>query len=91
MNTELFNLMVELEYKFDLELDDYFALTEPQRNELTESLLTFFSPYINSHRLAKHTLLKALNTMVIESEVYEEYEKAEIYNRFANRVRGLTF
>lgn len=91
MKTELYSLMLELEYKFDTELDDYFDLTEHQRNELTESLLTFFSTYIHSHKHAKSFLMRALNTMILESELYEEYEKAEIFNRFLKRLSDLTF
>ena len=91
MKTELYSLMLELEYKFDTELDDYFDLTEHQRNELTESLLTFFTTYIHSHKRAKSILVRALKNMVIESEIYEEYEKAEIFNRFLKRVSDLTF
>lgn len=91
MNSELYSLMLELEYKFDTELEDYFGLTEVQRNELTESLLTFFTPYIHSHKRAKFYLMRALENMVLDSELEEEYEKAEIFNRFSKRLLDFTF
>ena len=91
MNKELFNLLMQLEYKFDLELDEYFNLDEPERNELTISLVKYFLPYLLTHHNSKKALIISLETLILESEINEEYEKAEIFNRFLKEVETLIF
>lgn len=91
MNVDLHKLLIELEYKFDMELDGYFKLSEIERVALTKSLIKYFLPYLLTHKNSKETLLIALETMVLESEYYEEYEKAEIFSRFSKEISSLTF
>lgn len=91
MNKELFNLLMQLEYKFELELDEYFNLGEPERNELTISLVKYFLPYLLTHHNSKKALIISLQTIILESEINEEYEKAEIFNRFLKEVELLIF
>ena len=82
---------MQLEYKFDMELDEYFNLGEPERNELTISLVKYFLPFLISHHNSKKTLILSIKTIILESEINEEYEKAEIFNRFLKEVEALIF
>jgi len=91
MNGELHKLMIQLDYQFDLELDEYWTLNEDQRHTLTLSLIKFFQPYIQSHPWAQDSLRRAVRKMVDESEYEEDYAKADIYNRLLNQLNGLTF
>lgn len=91
MNRELHKLMLQLDYQFDLELDEYWTLDETQRDILTNSLIKFFLPYIQSHPWAQDSLRRAVRNMIDESEYYEEYAKADIYNRLYVKLNGLTF
>jgi hypothetical protein len=91
MNRELHKLFMELDYKFDIEINDYFQLDKTQRNQLTQSLVNYFLPYLRSHEFAPFALRRTL-TKIIDEAVYEEdYEKAEIYFRFLKEVKALTF
>lgn len=91
MNKELHKLMLELEYKFDLELDEYWLLTNEQRDVLTNSLLKFFQGYMMSAPWAQDNLRYVVRNMVNEAERQDDYEKADIYNRLLVKLNRLTF
>lgn len=91
MNPELHTLLLELDNKFDIELDDYFNLTELQKQELTRAIVLFFIPYIQSHPQALSNVRRAIRIVIDESEYFEEYEKADIFTRCLKKYEGMTF
>ena len=91
MNRELHKLLLELDYKFEVELDDYFKYDEESKQELTLSIVEYFIPYIKSHPHALSNLIRALKVMVDESEHYEEYERADLFNRCRLKYEELAF
>jgi hypothetical protein len=91
MNQELHTLLVELDNKFDIELDDYFSLTEIEKEELTKAIVLYFIPYSQSHSQALSNIRRGLRWVIDEAEYFEEYEKADIFNRCLKKYEGMTF
>jgi len=91
MNNVLYQMLLELEFKFDIELGGYFDLSEQERKQLNNSLIKYFLPYLISHNNSKEILMVALETIIIESEEYEEYEKAAVFSRLLQEIRDFTF
>ncbi len=81
MNRELHKLLLELDYKFEVELDDYFKYDEESKDELALAIVEYFIPYIKSHPYALSNVLWGLKLMIDEAEHYEEYERADLFNR----------
>ena len=91
MNNVLYQMLLELEFKFDMELGGYFDLSEVERRQLNNSLIKYFLPYLTTHNNSKETLMLALETIIIQSEQYEEYEKAAVFSRLLQEIRAFTF
>lgn len=91
MNTELHTLLLELDNRFDIELDDYFNLTEDQKAELTQAIVNYFTPYAQSHFQALANIRRGLRIIIDESEYFDEFEKADIFNRCLKRFEKMTF
>jgi hypothetical protein len=91
MNKELHRLLLELDNKFDVEIDDYFDLSEDDKDELTEAIFLYFLPYAQSHLHALSNIKRGLRIVIDESEMFEEYEKADIFNRALKKYETMTF
>lgn len=91
MNPQLHKLLVELDYKFDEDLNDYFTLEEVSKEEIVSAIVAFFIPYVQSQKQAIYNLIIALRIMIDEYEFYEEYEKADIFERTRKRFEKMTF
>ena len=91
MNRELYQLLIELDYKFDYDIDDYFRLSEDLRNSLAGTIMDYFMPYIKSHDQALSYMIKGLKYTIDEAEEEEDYEKADIFNRCLNKCYKMTF
>ena len=91
MNRELHKLLLELDYKFEVELDDYFKYDEESKDELAYTIVEYFMPYIKSHPFALSNVIRALKVMVDDSEYYEEYERADLFNRCRIKYEQMTF
>jgi hypothetical protein len=74
-----------------VELDDYFKYDEESKDELAFTIVEYFMPYIKSHPLALSNVIRALKVMVDESEYYEEYERADLFNRCRIKYEEITF
>jgi hypothetical protein len=91
MNEQLHKLLLDLDYKFDVEIDNYFELTESDKDELTYTIVEYFTPYAMSHIYAVGNIIRGLKIMIDEAEYYEDYEKAEIFNRCRLKFEEMTF
>ena len=91
MNPELHTLLLELDNKFDIELDDYFNLTETEKEELTQAIVSYFLPYSQSHPQALANIRRGLRIVIDEAEYFDEYEKADIFNRCLKKYERMTF
>jgi len=91
MNRELHKLLLELDYKFEVELDDYFKYDEQSKEELSFAVVEYFMPYVKSYPYALSNLIRALKVTIDESEHYEEYERADLFNRCRIKCEQLTF
>ena len=91
MNPELHKLLLELDYKFEIELDDYFKYDEKSKEELTYAIFEFFIPYIKSEPKGITNVIRALKIMIDEAEYYEEYERADLFQRVKIKYEDLFF
>jgi hypothetical protein len=91
MNPELHKMLMELEYKFDVELDEYFSLDEESKEELVMAIVDYFIPYAKSHYQAIYNIIRGLKIMIDEAEYFDEYEKADIFNRCRRKFERMTF
>jgi hypothetical protein len=80
MKPELHKLLLELDNK-DFYTDNYFSWTEEQKQTLTEDVVNYFFPLVQSGVLLDDYLLHGFFVSVEEAEEREDYEQAEILNR----------
>ena len=91
MNPRLHAILLELDHKFDIKIDDYFKLDNNDRAELTKVILENFKVEIDRNPLFVEVLKDAFKQKLYESELYGEYEKCDIYNRLVETVERFTF
>lgn len=91
MNPKLHAILLELDHKFDIEIEDYFKLEPNDRAELTKIILENFKVEINRNPLFVHILKEAFTNKLHESEMEQEYEKCDIYNRLVDTLDRFTF
>jgi hypothetical protein len=91
MNAELHRLLVNLDSKFDIELDEYFNLNDEEKEQFTKAIILYFIPYAQSHPDAIQNIRMGLRIIIQEAEFNEEYEKAEIFNRCLKKYERLVF
>jgi hypothetical protein len=70
-----------LDDRFDIDLNEYWSLTEEQKNYITQVVITqvFKTLHIDPNTLILY--LRLLDDRIYYSEYHEEYEYAEIYRR----------
>lgn len=91
MNPRLHAILLELDHKFDIEIEDYFKLDKNDRAELTKIILEHFKAEIDRNPLFVHVLKDGFKQKLYESEHQGEYEKCDIYNRLIDTLERFTF
>jgi hypothetical protein len=59
--------------------------------ELTYAIFDFFIPYIKSEPKGITNVIRALKIMIDEAEYYEEYERADLFQRVKIKYEDLFF
>lgn len=77
--------------RFDIEVEDYFSLSNEERNELAEMIVNYFLPVLEEEPEALKVILIGLDILIGEAEFNEEYEKASLYYDALKKFRELTF
>jgi hypothetical protein len=77
--------------KFDIDVEDYFTLSNEERNELANLILDYFLPVIEEDTNSLKIILIGLDILIGEAEFNEEYEKASLYYDALKKFRELTF
>jgi hypothetical protein len=77
--------------KFDIDVEDYFTLTNEDRNELAVMIVDYFLPVIEEEPDALKIILIGLDILIGEAEFNEEYEKASLFYDALKKFRELTF
>ena len=80
MKPQLHKLLLELDNK-DFYTENYFSWTEEQKQNLTEDVVKYFFPLVQSGIILDDYLLYGFFVSVEEAEMREDYEQAEILNR----------
>jgi hypothetical protein len=91
MNPRLHALLLELDNKFDIEIYDYFKLTEQDKAELTKILVEYYLPEMDRNPLFVVELKRAFRIKLIESESEQEYERCDICIRVIELLNEWTF
>jgi hypothetical protein len=87
----LHKILLELDNKFDIEVEDYFTLSTNDRAEITKYVLDHWVPEINRNPLFANQLHRAFLIKLDEAERDQEYEKCDIYSRILITLEDLTF
>lgn len=91
MNPRLHAILLELEYKFDIEVEEYFDLTDDQKAELTKLLVDYYIPELDRNPLFIYELKRAFRLKLREGEVKQEFEKCDICKRVLEVLDDWTF
>jgi hypothetical protein len=91
MNPRLHTLLLELDNRFDIEIEDYFKLTDEDKAELTKILLDYYLPEMDRNPLFAIELKRAFTIKLIESESEQEYERCDICHRVIKLLNEWTF
>jgi len=87
----LHKILLELDNKFDIDIEDYFGLSDNDKAELTKYVLDHYVPEINRNPLFANYLYRAFSIKLQEAEDEQEYEKCDIYTRILITLEDLTF
>ena len=79
MNKRLAELFAIIDSKYDIEVQEYFNLPKADREELAEILAENLYKQSNNIPQVIHSFITQLHNVVRESELNEEYEKADIF------------
>ena len=91
MNPRLQALLLELDYKFDIEIHEYFSLTKNERAELTKLLVDYYLPELQRNPLFIRELKKAFKLKLIVAEIDQEYEVCDICRNVLEVLDAWTF
>lgn len=86
MNPRLHKLLLELDFKYDLNVGDYFSLTEFEKDDMAQ---LFASYYADIYKNDRKELIHLINFLVVKREEMtrdENYEMSDLYSRFINKL-----
>ena len=86
MDSRLFKILLELEYKYDIEIKDYFKLTEEDRDYIATVVSNGLIQHWSSLPITIHSYLAVINRIIREAEYKEEYEKCELFFRIEKKL-----
>lgn len=75
---------MELEYKYDMHIDEYFSLPEEAKSDLTNIIIQYYLPVLRNSEQALMNLMFAYQIKLEEAEKRDEYEEADICKRVLN-------
>jgi hypothetical protein len=86
MNSELHKILMELDYRYDIDSNDYFSLLEEDKNNLSELFCHHFIQLYNGN---KSELENFTFYLMLRKEAFikqENYEMCDLYTRFINKL-----
>lgn len=91
MNNQLFRIVTELDYKFDIELKDYFTLTFEERDELGKKIADSLSNNCDNNPMVKQSYIIQIEHLIHQSEQEDEYEKCDIFHHIQSNLISSMF
>lgn len=67
--------------KYDMEVRDYFSLSESDKNEIVDIVLGYYEENLNLEEGLIYLYLNILNEQKMKAEDAQEYERCDIINR----------
>ena len=79
MNKKLAEIFAHLDYKYDIEVSEYFNLPVEDREQLAEYLAENLFNSSNKTPLTIHHIIVQVQNVIRDSENADEFEKADIF------------
>jgi hypothetical protein len=70
-----------LEEKYDMEVSDYFSLSEHDKNEIVDIVLGYYEVNLNIEPRMIHMYSSILKDSIKQAEMDEEFERCDIMKR----------
>jgi hypothetical protein len=86
MNPRLHKLLLELDFKYDITIGDYFSLSESEKNDMAQLFASYYSDIYKNDR---QELIHLINFLIEKREEMtreESYEMSDLYSRFINKL-----
>jgi len=80
------NILLKLDYQFDIEMSEYFRLTEEQKNEITHIISDGLLQRSKGNLIHLHGYIATLEKIIRQCEEDEEYEKCELFIRIEKKL-----
>lgn len=91
MNPQLHKILMELDYKFDIDIDEYFQLAAADRKILARMVVDYFKPSLNDNPLLIVQIRSAFEIKLNEYEELEKFELCDLYKRVLKELDKLRF
>lgn len=87
MNTrKLYEIINAIDFKYDIEIRDYFKLSIQDREELAELVAESLIKHSSQIPVVLHSYIAALESIISQNEVDEEFEKCDIFLRIEKKL-----
>ena len=73
--------------KYDMEVRDYFSLSEDNKNEIVDIVLGYYEVNLNIEPGMIHMYSSILNEQIIKAEMNEEFERCDIMKRTVKELK----
>lgn len=91
MNNQLFRIVTELDYKFDIELKEYFNLTAEERDELGVKIAESLARNCEHNPVVLFSYIASIDKLIQDSEEQEEFEKCDIFKNIKNNIYPILY
>lgn len=91
MNNQLFRIVTELDYKFDIELKEYFNLTAEERDELGVKIAESLARNCKHNPVVLFSYISTIDKLIVDSEEQEEFEKCDIFKHIKKNIYPILY
>lgn len=91
MEEELHKLLLDIDYGIEIDISEYFLLSESSRQEITDEVFNYlYSKGAKENKLF-FIIINAVKILKYDAIRAEEYEKADLWNRIEKKFESKTF
>lgn len=76
-----------LEEKYNMEIKDYFSLSEDDKNEIVDIVLGYYEVNLNIEPRMIHMYSSILKESIMRAEMNEEFERCDIMKRTVKELK----
>lgn len=86
MQRKLFKIIDALDNKYDIEIEQYFKLSEVDRDELAQIISNNLITTSNNIPVVIHSYLTSIHALINQLTEHEEYEKCDLFYRIEKKL-----